>query len=122
MLLIIEDNLELVNLYRMAMRLIDISPEVEVTGPAALRRIQNTNSEIPNAVILDLHLRKENDIEVTGDELFKAIRIAWPGTRIIVVSADIAWCSQFRGVADAVVEKPIADISEFLKMVQGFLR
>jgi len=71
MLLIIEDNLDLVNLYRMAMKLIQIEPEVEITGPAALRRITNTAAEIPNAVILDLHLRKEGDVEVSGRELFQ---------------------------------------------------
>lgn len=121
MLLIIEDNLDLVNLYRMAMKLIQVEPQVEITGPAALRRITNTASEIPNAVILDLHLKKEGDMEVSGRELFTAIRLAWPGTKIIVVSADIVWCSYFQGVADAVVEKPIADMGQFLKMIQGFL-
>ncbi len=40
MLLIIEDNLDLVNLYKMAFSLIKITPETEVTGPAALRRIE----------------------------------------------------------------------------------
>ena len=40
MLLIIEDNLDLVELYKMALSLIKINPEVAVTGPAALRRIE----------------------------------------------------------------------------------
>ena len=121
MLLIIEDNLDLVNLYRLAMKLSQVEPQVETTGPAALRRIMNAASEIPNAVILDLHLKKEGDVEVSGRELFTAIRLAWPATRIIVVSADIVWCAHFQGVADAVVEKPIADMREFLKMIQDFL-
>ena len=38
-----------------------------------------------------------------------------------MVSADIVWCAHFQGVADAVVEKPIADMREFLKMIQDFL-
>ena len=121
MLLIIEDNLDLVELYRAALKLVQIVPEVEMTGPAALRRIMKETSEAPNAVILDLHLKKEGNVEVSGRELFTAMRLAWPQTRIIVVSADIVWCAQFQGVADAVVEKPIADMSEFLKMIQGFL-
>ena len=121
MLLIIEDNPDLVALYRAAMKLIQVEPEVEVTGPAALRRITNSDSEIPRAVILDLHLKKEGDMEVTGRELFTTIRANWPATRIIVVSADIVWCSHFYGVADAVVEKPIADMGEFLGLIRGFV-
>lgn len=121
MLLIIEDNYDLVNLYRMAMRLVQIEPEVEMTGPAALRRIKNPAAQTPDAVILDLHLKKEGNIEVTGEELFNVIRAFWPATKIIVVSADIVWCLRFRGVADAVVEKPIADMRDFLNMIQGFL-
>ena len=45
MLLIIEDNLDLVNLYRMAMKLIQVEPQVGTTGPAALRRIMNAASK-----------------------------------------------------------------------------
>ena len=33
MLLIIEDNLDLVELYRAALKLVQIVPEVEMTGP-----------------------------------------------------------------------------------------
>ena len=121
MLLIIEDNLELVNLYKIALQLVKIEPEVEVTGPAALRRIQDKNAPRPEAVILDLHLRKENGIEVQGEELFNEMRQVWPGTRIVVVSADKGWCQKFIGNADAVVEKPIANMLTFLDTIQGFL-
>ena len=47
MLLIIEDNLDLVELYKMALSLIQICPEVAVTGPAALRRIEQPDAPVP---------------------------------------------------------------------------
>jgi CheY-like chemotaxis protein len=119
MLLIIEDNLDLVNLYRIAMGIIHITPEVEMTGPAALRRIESGSA--PEVVILDLHLKKEGGIEIAGEELFAKMRAVWTGTKIIVVSADIVSCAKLTGVADAVVEKPIADMQDFLKMIQEFM-
>jgi DNA-binding response OmpR family regulator len=119
MLLIIEDNLDLVNLYRIAMGMIHITPEVEMTGPSALRRIESGSA--PEVVILDLHLKKEGGIEIAGEELFVKMRSVWEGTKIIVVSADIVSCAKLRGAADAVVEKPIADMSQFLEMVRGFM-
>ena len=103
MLLIIEDNLDLVNLYKMALSLINITAETEVTGPAALRRIECKDAVPPQVVILDLHLRGENGVEVNGGELFEKMRKVWPLTKIIVASADIAWCQKFNWVADMVL-------------------
>lgn len=121
MLLIIEDNLDLVELYKMALSLIQICPEVAITGPAALRRIEQLDAPAPHLTILDLHLRGENGVEVNGAYLFDKIRVCWPDTKIIVSSADIDWCRKFQGVADLVIEKPIVDMSLFLKNVQGML-
>lgn len=119
MLLIIEDNADLVNLYRIAMGMIGISPEVETTGPAALRRIES--GEAPEVVILDLHLKPEGGVAIAGEELFARIRAAWERTKIVVVSADIVSCAKLTGVADAVVEKPIADMRTFLEMIRDFM-
>ena len=120
-LLIIEDNFDLLHLYRMSMKLVQISPEIETTGPAALRRIQNLLMDPPEVVILDLHLKREHGQEINGEELFHVMRETWPKTKIIVVSADIMWCRQFVGVADEVVEKPIVNMVDFLRMIQGCL-
>ena len=121
MLLIIEDNLDLVELYKMALSLIQICPEVAVTGPAALRRIEQHDAPVPALTILDLHLRGENGVEVNGADLFDKMRVCWPDTKIIVSSADIDWCRKFQGLADLVIEKPIVDMSLFLKDVQRML-
>src|SRR5215216_1658932 len=121
MLLIIEDNLDLVNLYKMALSLIKITPETEVTGPAALRRIECEGTLPPKVVILDLHLRGENGIEVNGSELFEKMRKVWPHTKIIVASADITSCQKFGGVADLVIEKPIVNMGSFLDRVQAMM-
>ena len=121
MLLIIEDNLDLVNLYKMALSLIKITPETEVTGPAALRRIECEGTLPPKVVILDLHLRGENGIEVNGSELFEKMRKVWPNTKIIVASADITSCQKFGGVADMVIEKPIVNMGIFLDRVQTMM-
>ena len=121
MLLIIEDNLDLVELYKMALSLIQICPEVAITGPAALRRIEQPDTPAPHLTILDLHLRGENGVEANGADLFDKMRVCWPDTRIIVSSADIDGCRKFHGIADLVIEKPIVDISLFLKDVQRML-
>jgi DNA-binding NarL/FixJ family response regulator len=88
---------------------------------AALRRIVCKDSLPPKAVILDLHLRGENGVEVNGGELFEKIRMVWPQTKIIVSSADIAWCQKFNGAADMVLEKPIVNMTYFLDQVQSML-
>jgi len=119
--LIIEDNLEAVNLYKIALQLVKIEPEVETTGPAALRRIENTSAPRPEAVILDMNLKEKDGVEVHGEVLFNVIRQKWPGTKIIVVSADLGWCQRFVGLADAVVEKPITNMQAFLDTIQDFL-
>lgn len=121
MLLIIEDNPDLVTLYKMALSLIKITAESEVTGPAALRRIECKDALPPKVVILDLHLRGENGVEVNGGQLFEKIRQVWPQTKIIVSSADIAWCRKFSGVADMVLEKPIANMGHFLDRVEAMM-
>ena len=121
MLLIIEDNLDLVTLYKMALSLIKITAESEVTGPAALRRIECKDALPPKVVILDLHLRGENGVEINGGQLFEKIRQVWPQTKIIVSSADIAWCRKFSGVADMVLEKPIANMGHFLDRVEAMM-
>src|SRR5574341_297185 len=103
----------------MALSLIKISPEIAITGPAALRRIECKDALPPKVVILDLHLRGENGVEISGGELFEKIRKVWPQTKIIVSSADIAWCQRLSGVADLVIEKPIANMGNFLDQVQS---
>ena len=84
-----------------------------------MRRIES--GEAPEVVILDLHLKKEGDVEVAGEELFAKMRQVWERTKIIVVSADIVSCANLKGGADAVVEKPIADMRQFLDMIRGFM-
>jgi CheY-like chemotaxis protein len=121
MLLIIEDNLDLVNLYKMAFSLIKVTPETEVTGPAALRRIECASTPPPKVVILDLHLRGENGIEINGSELFEKMRQTWPDTKIIVASADITACQKFGETADLVIEKPIVNMGGFLDRVQSMM-
>ena len=121
MLLIIEDNLEAVHLYKIVLQLVQIEPEVETSGPAALRRIRNLSAPRPEVVILDMNLKKKDGLEVHGEELFNMMRQAWPDTKIIVVSADQGWCQRFVGIADAVVEKPITDMQAFLDTILGFL-
>ena len=80
-LLIIEDNFDLLHLYRMSMKLVQISPEIETTGLAALRRIQNLHMDPPEVVILDLHLKREHGQEINGEELFHVMRETWPKTK-----------------------------------------
>jgi CheY-like chemotaxis protein len=121
MLLIIEDNLEAVHLYKIALQLVQIEPVVETSGPAALRRIQEEGGSRPSAVILDMNLKKEDGVEVHGEQLFNVMRQAWPDTKIIVVSADLGWCQRFVDVADAVVEKPISNMQAFLDTILSFL-
>jgi len=83
-----------------------------------LRRIECAGTLPPKVVILDLHLRGENGVEVNGNVLFEKMRKVWPNTKIIVASTDITSCQKFGGVADLVIEKPIANMGIFLEQVQ----
>lgn len=120
-LLIIEDSFDLVELYRLALGMVGIKPEVESTGPSAKRRIES-NGEKPQVVILDLHLIGEGGVEVNGLELFDLMRSRWPKTKIIVSSADVQWCNQLEGRADLVVQKPITNMKNFLDSVQTMMK
>lgn len=118
-LLIIEDNYDLILLYMTAFQMKGITPDVANTGPAAIRYIENKPPA--DMVILDLHLKKEGNQEVTGGDVFVVLRRKWPRTKVAVVSADMDWSHNFEGVADAVIDKPIRDMIVFVDQIKRFM-
>lgn len=114
-IMVVEDDLDLLSLYGMALSLVggDTIVETYSDGQAALNRADRLPA--PGIAVLDLHLPK-----VTGSEVFRHIRRKTPNTRIVIVSADYELAQTFHGKADAVILKPIR-MSDFQQIVSGFL-
>lgn len=119
-LLIIEDNYDLINLYLMAFQLQGIKPDVAETSTQAIRYI--AVEPAPDVIILDLHLKGEDNQDVSGGDVYTVIRRKWPRCKVAVVSADTDWSRSFDGLAyTVVIDKPIKDMVLFVDRIKRLM-
>jgi DNA-binding response OmpR family regulator len=78
--LVVEDNRDLAEIYRVALGNAGMSVEVCLNGEQA-----DEVSGRPDTVILDLHLPGK-----TGYQVFEEMARKWPGIKVLVVTADNA--------------------------------
>jgi CheY-like chemotaxis protein len=84
LVIIIEDDFDMHNMFRMVAELVpDYGIEVITDGTEALKRIENP--VLPNLVLLDLHLP-----HVEGDEFLRMARAnpIWKNVPIYIITAD----------------------------------
>jgi CheY-like chemotaxis protein len=115
LIMIVEDDASLVQLYEVIFRLtgLDLRTEVYMDGQKAYDRVQREPD--PKVIILDLHLP-----HVQGGEIFEAARKNMPNTNIVVVSADILAANDMLSRADRVFVKPI-DVIAFQHYMVGLV-
>lgn len=114
-ILIIEDDLAIGNLMKMAFELNQFSYELSVTGQDALQKILSYQ---PHIIILDLGLP-----DLDGTEIIKKVR-SWSKTPIIVVSARDDETDKIEALdlgADDYITKPFS-IDELLARIRVALR
>jgi len=100
--LIVEDDVDLAEIFRQALTAADFSTEVIYDGQIAQERLKEVS---PAIVILDLHLP-----HVSGEALFRQIRSSpqLKSTRVVVTTADTVSADFLRSDADIVMVKPIS--------------
>ncbi len=100
--LVIEDEVDLADIFSEAMRAAGLAPEIISHGSAAQQRITEV---VPEMIILDLHLPG-----VDGPHLLEQIRsdTRLQNTKVIVATADHALASTLRSKATLVLLKPIS--------------
>jgi len=115
LIMIVEDDTALVQLYEALLSLtgLNLQTEVYMDGLRAYERVQRDPN--PKVLILDLHLP-----HVEGQEIFKTARQHMPNTRIVVVSADILAANDMLSRADRVFVKPI-DVMAFQHYLVGLI-
>ena len=113
--LIIEDNVDLSEIFSRALQTAGFEVEAILDGLVAQTRLKET---IPNVIVLDMHLPG-----VDGATLLKQIHTdeRLSKVRIILATADSAKAEQYRNQATIVMIKPITfsslrDISARLKV------
>lgn len=114
-ILIIEDDLAIGNLMKMAFELNQFSFELSVTGQDALQKILSYQ---PHIIILDLGLP-----DLDGTEIIRKVR-SWSKTPIIVVSARDDETDKIEALdlgADDYITKPFS-IEELLARIRVALR
>lgn len=113
--LIIEDDVDLSEIFAKALQAAGFETETILDGKVAQDRLKET---VPNVVVLDMHLPN-----VDGGTLLKQIhddeRLG--KTRVIIATADSARAEFYRNMATIVLVKPIQfsqlrDLSARLKM------
>lgn len=108
--LIIEDEVNLTEIFSRVLNMANFQTDVVITGDAAAQQLTAT---IPDLVILDLHLPR-----VSGQTILRQIRSdrRLINTKIIIVSADVVTAKTLSNRADAVLFKPIG-IHDLLDVV-----
>ncbi len=115
LILVIEDDAGLVELYKIAFGMIRPAPSVDacLDGRSGLERVQRQPE--PQVILLDLHLP-----HVEGVEIFEKAR-AMTKSAIVVVTADAETARRLPGKPDYVFYKPFGHVREIMECVRSLL-
>jgi two-component system cell cycle response regulator DivK len=104
-ILIVEDNIELGDLFAEILTTADKAVFLIRDGQEALDYLMQANESVPDIVVLDMHLP-----HVPGDNLLRYIRNEerYSQTRVVVVTANALMSDAVGDMADIVMLKPIS--------------
>jgi CheY-like chemotaxis protein len=104
-ILIVEDNIELGDLFAEILTTTDKAVFLIRDGQEALDYLMQANESVPDIVVLDMHLP-----HVPGDNLLRYIRNEerYNQTRVVVVTANALMSDAVGDMADIVMLKPIS--------------
>ncbi len=100
--LIVEDDVELSEIFSVVLQASGVDTEIVRDGSLALARI---NATLPDVVVLDMHLPN-----VSGVEILTQVRAdpKLQGTRVMIVTADAILARASEDQADLALVKPIS--------------
>jgi two-component system cell cycle response regulator DivK len=100
--LIVEDDIELSDIFSVVLRASGMDTEIVRDGKQALGRI---NATMPDVVVLDMHLPN-----VSGLEILAEVRanLTLRGLRVVVVTADALLAKASEDQADMTLLKPVS--------------
>jgi CheY-like chemotaxis protein len=104
-ILIVEDNIELGDLFVEILTTADNAVSLIRDGQEALDYLNRANESVPDIVMLDMHLPR-----VSGETLLRCIRNEerYNQTRVVVVTANALMTDVVGDMADIVILKPIS--------------
>jgi DNA-binding response OmpR family regulator len=112
--LIIEDDVDLADIFSDALQAAQFKTEIIADGAVAQRRLQEM---VPQLVVLDLHLPR-----VSGETLLRQIRStpALAKVKVVIASADPITADMLSPESDLVLVKPVSfsqlrDLAQRLK-------
>jgi DNA-binding NtrC family response regulator len=113
LVLIIEDNEQLQELYRTMVMYAGLQSESITNGRVALERVQQEPA--PQIIILDMYLPDE-----PGEEILRVIRDRGLPSKVIIATADANLAAQFADAADATMVKPVG-VADMIRVFERLL-
>jgi len=113
LVLIIEDNEQLQELYRTMVKYAGLQSESITNGRVARERVQR--EPLPQIIILDMYLP-----DVSGEEILRAIRARRLPSKVIIATADANLAAQFADAADATMVKPVG-VADMIRVFDRLL-
>ncbi len=100
--LIVEDDIELSDIFSVVLRASGMNTEIVRDGSQALDRIHAT---MPDVVVLDMHLPKMSGLEILAEVRANA---ALRALRVVVITADALLAKASEEQADMTLLKPVS--------------
>ena len=108
-MLIIEDDRDLANLFRIVMEMSGFDVDVIHDGRQGLETLQGQT--LPDVVMLDMHLPG-----VSGEEIFAMMQERGEDRRVLLCSADVQLVEQYRSLGANALTKP-SPVDELQRVV-----
>jgi DNA-binding response OmpR family regulator len=99
-MLIIEDDRDLANLFKIVMEMSGFEVELIHDGRQGLETLQD--QILPDVVMLDMHLPG-----VSGEEIYAMLQERGEDRRVLLCSADVQLVEQYRAMGANAVTKPV---------------
>jgi DNA-binding response OmpR family regulator len=108
-MLIIEDDRDLANLFKIVMEMIGFTVQMIHDGRQGLETLQD--QIIPDVVMLDMHLPG-----VSGEEIYAMLQERGEDRRVLLCSADVQLVEQYRSLGAHALTKP-APVDDLQRVV-----
>ena len=109
-ILIIEDDRDLANLFKIVMEMGGFEASTIHDGRRGLEAL--TTQPVPDAVLLDMHLPG-----VSGEEIFARLKEQGDANRVLLCSADVQLVERYRALGANAITKP-APVDELQQAIR----
>ena len=98
-MLIIEDDRDLANLFKIVMELVGFTVQMIHDGQQGLEALNDQS--LPDVIMLDMHLPG-----VSGEEIYSMLRERGEDRRVLLCSADVQLVERYRALGANALTKP----------------